>query len=87
MSFKFINTSVICQQMINDALRDLLNITVVAYFNDILVYLKDFIKYKKHVKQIFKHLTKCNLCLKPEKCEWFKEEIKFLEFMIERNSI
>ena len=69
MSFKFMNTSAICQQMINDALRDLLDITVVAYFNDILVYLKDSAKHEKHVKQILEHLTKYNLHLKLKKCK------------------
>ena len=60
MSFKFINTLVTCQQMINDAFKNLLNITVIAYLNDIFIYLKNFIKYEKHVKQIFKHLIKYN---------------------------
>ena len=87
MPFKLTNAPAICQQMINDALRDLLDITVVAYFNDILVYSEDSAKHEKHVKQILKHLAKYNLCFKPKKCKWFKEEIKFLEFMIERNSI
>ena len=87
MSFKFINALATCQQMINNAFKNLLDITVVAYLDDILVYSKDFIKHEKHVKQIFKCLAKYNLCLKPEKCKWFKEEVKFLEFMIKRNSI
>ena len=69
MSFKFINASATCQQMINNALRDLLDITVVAYFDDILVYLKDFTKHEEHVKQILKHLMKYNLHLKSEKCK------------------
>ena len=50
MSFKFINASVICQQMINDAFKDLFNVTVIAYLNDILIYLKNFVKYEKHIK-------------------------------------
>ena len=87
MSFKLINTSATCQQMINDALRDLLNIIVITYLDDILVYSENSAKHEKHVKQILKHLTKYNLCFKSEKCEWFKKEIKFLEFMIKRNSI
>ena len=61
MLFKFINTLITCQQMINNALKDLLNITIIAYFNDILIYLKDSAKHEEHVKQIFKHLTKYNL--------------------------
>ena len=69
MSFKFTNTSATCQQMINDTLKDLLDIIVVAYLDDILVYLKDSAKHEEHVKQILKHLAKYNLHLKPEKCK------------------
>ena len=36
--------------MINDAFRNLFNVIVVAYLNDILIYLKNFVKHKKHVK-------------------------------------
>ena len=55
--------------MINDAFRDLLDIIIVAYFNDILVYLKNSAKHEKHVKQILKYLVKYNLCLKLKKCK------------------
>ena len=69
MLFKLTNASAICQQMINDALRDLLDVIIVAYFNDILIYLKDFAKHEKHVKQVLKCLAKYNLCFKLEKCK------------------
>ena len=67
MSFEFTNASATCQQMINDTLRDLFDVIVVAYFDDILIYLKDSAKHEEHVKQILKHLAKYNLHLKSEK--------------------
>ena len=69
MPFEFTNALATCQQMINNALRDLLDVTVVTYLNDILVYSEDSAKHEKHVKQILKCLMKYNLCLKSEKCE------------------
>ena len=69
MSFEFINTSVTYQQIINNAFKNLLNVIVITYFNNILIYLKNFAKHKKHVKQIFKHLIKYNLCFKSKKCK------------------
>ena len=69
MSFKFINASATCQQMINNALKNLFNVTVIAYLDNILIYSENLIKYEKHVKQVFKHLIKYNLQLKPEKCK------------------
>ena len=60
MSFKFINTSAIYQQMINNAFKDLFNVIVIAYLNNILIYLENFVKHKEHVKQVFKCLIKYN---------------------------
>ena len=50
MSFKLINASATCQQMINDALKDLLNVIIVAYLDNILVYSENSAKHEKHVK-------------------------------------
>ena len=36
--------------MINNAFKNLFNVTVVVYLNNILIYLKNFIKHEKHVK-------------------------------------
>ena len=60
MSFELTNASATCQQMINNAFRDLLDVTVVAYLNDILIYSEDSAKHEKHVKQVFKCLAKYN---------------------------
>ena len=87
MPFGLTNAPATCQQMINDALRDLLDVTVVAYLDDILIYSKDPAKHESHVKQVLERLANYKLRLKPEKCEWSKEEVKFLGFMIGKNSI
>ena len=87
MLFSLINASVTCQQMINNILRDLLNVTVIVYLDDILIFFKNFMKHEEHVRQVLECLMKYKLHLKPEKCEWFKKEVKFLGFMIGNNSI
>ena len=46
--------------MINNAFNDLFNVIIIAYLNNILIYLKNFIKHEKYVKQIFKCLIKYN---------------------------
>ena len=50
MSFELINVSTICQEMINDALYEHLNVFVIAYLNDILIYFKTLSKHKQHVR-------------------------------------
>jgi len=87
MSFELINVSTTCQEMINDALRQYLNIFVIAYLNDIMIYLITLKKHVQHVSQILKCLNQRNLRLKSKKCEFHQEKVDFLEFVVERHEI
>jgi hypothetical protein len=87
MSFGLINASATCQKMINDALRQYLNIFVIAYLNDIMIYSITLKKHVQHVSQILKCLNERNLHLKSEKCEFYREKVDFLEFVVERHEI
>jgi hypothetical protein len=87
MPFELINASTTCQKMINDALRQYLNIFVIAYLNDIMIYSITLKEHVQHVSQILECLNQRNLRLKPEKCEFHREKIDFLEFVVERHEI
>ena len=87
MSFELINASTICQKMINDALREYLDIFVIIYLNDILIYSKTLKKHVKLVQKILTCLMKRNLRLKSKKCEFHKKEIDFLKFIVKKHSI
>ena len=82
MSFKLINVSTICQKMINDALREHLNVFVIAYFDDILIYFKTLLKHKQHVQKVLQCLKQRRLLFKFEKCEFHRFDVEFLEFVI-----
>ena len=83
MSFELINASITCQEIINDALREHLNVFVIAYFDDILIYSKTLIEHVRHVRAILQCLGQRQLLLKFEKCEFHKFEVEFFEFVIE----
>jgi len=87
MSFGLINVPTTCQKMINDALRQYLDIFVIAYLDDIMIYLTTLKKHVQHVSQILKCLNKRDLRLKPEKCEFHREKVNFLKFVVERHEI
>ena len=87
MSFELINASTTCQKMINDALREHLNVFVIAYFDDILMYFKTLRKHKQHVRIMLQCLKQRRLLLKLEKCEFHKFEMTFFEFVIESQKI
>ncbi len=87
MSFELINASTTCQKMINDALRQYLNIFVIAYLNDIMINLITLKKHVQHVSQVLKCLNQRNLRLKSKKCEFHQERVDFLKFVVERHEI
>jgi hypothetical protein len=87
MPFGLINVPATCQEMINDALRQYLDIFVIAYLDDIMIYSITLKKHVQHVSQILKCLNKRDLRLKSKKCEFHREEVDFLRFVVERHEI
>ena len=82
------NAPASCQQLINNTLRDLLDITVVAYIDDILIYTKGSLTdYIKDVQAVFERLSTVDFKTVPEKCEFYKKSVKFLGFIIGTNGV
>jgi hypothetical protein len=72
-----------CQQLINDTLRDLLDITVIAYIDDILIYTKGSLEdHIKDIQAVFERLGIVDFKTILEKCEFYKKSVKFLGFII-----
>ena len=67
MSFKLTNASITFQTYINNVLKEYLNVFVIIYLDDILIYSKNEKDYKKHVKQVLNALKKVNLRIVSEK--------------------
>ncbi len=71
MSFEFTNALAMCQEIINNILRQYLNQFIIAYLNDIIIYLKIL---KEHINYVFK-ILEClnikNLHFKLKKCKFY----------------
>jgi hypothetical protein len=53
------------------------------YLNDILIFIKENREeYTEKVKKILNKLQKYKLFLKSQKCEFYKKEVLFLEYII-----
>ena len=87
MPFGLTNTLVTYQDLINETLREYLDIFVIAYLDDILVYSRILDEYKLHVSKVLGYLEVRDLRLKLEKYKFYKEEVDFLGFIIGRNGI
>lgn len=82
------NAPASCQDLVNEVLRDLLDVCVVAYMDDILVYTQGELgKHVRQVQDVFERLTRAGFKTAPEKCEFHKKEVKFLGFIINTKGI
>jgi len=66
----------------NDIFSDLLDVCVVIYLDDILIYSNNMSEYHRHVKEVLKHLCKAGLYAKAEKCEFHSELVEYLEYIL-----
>ena len=87
MSFGLANASATFQAYINKILFGLIDTICVVYLNDILIYSKDKDSHVKHVKQILNHFRKYDLYVKLSKCEFFKNFVEYLDFIIKNDGI
>jgi len=88
MFFGLTNLPAIFQAMINDILRDLIDIgDVVAFMDNILVETEDKRRHNKIVEEVLKRMEANNLYVKPEKCVWKVKEINFLGLVMGAESM
>ena len=82
MLFELTNTSATFQELINHVLYDHLNKFVIAYLDDILIYFKNKKNHKKQIKKILKKLQEKNFYFKLKKCEFHKQQVKYLKHIV-----
>ena len=82
MPFGLTNAPVAFQRFINSILADLLDVCVVVYLDDILIYSQDLESHQEHVHEVLRRLRKHNLFAKPEKCEFHTTSTKYLSFCL-----
>jgi len=88
MFFGLTNSPAIFQAMMNELLRDLINIgKVAAFIDNVIVGTEDEERHDELVTEIIKRLKKNNLYVKLEKCKWKVRKVGFLEVVIRPEGI
>jgi hypothetical protein len=87
MPFGLTNAPASMQRLMNDALHEYLDIFVIVYLDDVLVYLTSTEEHVRHVRLVLKKLKEYSLLLKPEKCEFHKSQVEFLGYIIRTHGI
>ena len=70
MLFRLVNALAMFQGYINRILHDCLDVTCLAYLDDILIFSEDEAEHMEHVCEVLRHLGKASLYLNLEKCEF-----------------
>ena len=66
----------------NDIFSDLLDICVMIYLDDILIYSNNMSEHHQHVKEVLKHLHKTSLYAKVEKYKFHFKLVEYLGYIL-----
>ena len=82
MPFGLMNAPAVFQRFVNTVFVDLLDVCVIVYLDDILIYSTDKASHKEHVREVLWRLRKHGHYAKPEKCEFNTDSTKYLGYQL-----
>jgi hypothetical protein len=87
MHYGLTNAPASFQRFMNDVFKDLLDVCVVVYLDDILIFSENPVEHEKHVREVLRRLRAHSLFAKLEKCEFNVDTTNFLGFVISPEGI
>ena len=87
MPFGLTNAPATFQAYINRALRGYVDDFCVVYLDDILVFSKSKEEHQQHLELIIERLRRAKLYANAKKCEFFKPELEYLGFLVNKDGI
>ena len=61
--------------------------TCVIYLDDVIVFGEDFDQHISRLEAVMERFRKAGLKLKPEKCQFFQREVKFLGYLLSQDGV
>ena len=71
----------------NDIFHDFLNVCVIVYLDNILIYSEDMTQHQAHVKEVLHRLRANGLFAGAQKCEFHKDTVEYLNFILSPNGL
>ena len=87
MPFGLTNAPAAFQQFVNSVFADMLDVCMVVYLNNILIYSDNMEDHIKHIQEVLWHLHQHKLFAKPEKCEFHSDLVEYLRYFLSPNSL
>ena len=85
--FGLTNAPTVFHHMANDIFQDFLDIFIIVYLDDILIYSKSQEEHDMHVRQALERLREYGLYAKFEKCSFDQRQVEFLGYVVSSNGI
>ncbi|KAF8669636.1 hypothetical protein RHS04_08695 [Rhizoctonia solani] len=82
MTFGLTNAPTAFQHFMNELFKDLLDVCVIIYLDDILIYSKDDISHTQHVHEVLQHLMENQLFCKTSKCTFHVTLVEYLGIIV-----
>lgn len=87
MPFGLINAPATAVRLMKEVLRDLDSRTCFVYFDDIIVFAKDINELVQRCTEVLSRLRRHGLKLKPSKCSFAVESVKFLGHIVSSKGV
>ena len=75
------------QTLMNNILREFIDVFCMVYMDDIIIFSRSLAEHREHVAAVLRKLKEHKLYVSPGKCEFMKEEIEFLGFIVTRKGL
>ncbi|KAF8697750.1 hypothetical protein RHS03_07703, partial [Rhizoctonia solani] len=82
MTFGLTNAPASFQHFMNNLFKDLLDVCVIIYLNDILIYSKDDASHTQHVHEVLWRLMENQLFCKASKCMFHVTSVEYLGIIV-----
>ena len=82
MPFGLANTPTMFQNIMNEIFSNMIDLGVVIYLDDILIYSENEQNHVALVKRVLELLQEHQLAIAPDKCEWYRSRVNFLGYII-----
>src|SRR6266571_5829361 len=66
----------------NDVFSNMINVSVVVYLDDILIYSNNLVDHWKHIKEVLRRLRKNGLYAHANKCKFHSERVEYLRYIL-----
>jgi len=87
MPFELSNAPATFQDMMNHIFWDMLDLRLLAYMDDLLIYAKTVEEHNRIIQEVLRRLRENKLAVSPDKCVWRQTEVEFLGYLIGREGI